>query len=126
MDLSQDILDSRDLINYLEELEAELEEWVEDDGKDEEKYLYLSTEIEKMLEIIREGEQTVSDWKYGETLISEDYFTQYAEELADELGLIDSKAHWPTCYIDWEAAAESLKMDYTSIDIEGRTYYARS
>lgn len=67
----------------------------------------------------------VEDWEYGALMIRESYFTEYAEELASEIGAIDADAGWPLMYIDWEAAAESLKMDYTTLDFDGVTYYAR-
>lgn len=29
-------------------------------------------------------------------------------------------------YIDWDGAAEALKMDYTTVEYQGNTYYARA
>lgn len=48
-----------------------------------------------------------------------------AQELADDIGAIDSNAKWPLNHIDWEAAAEELKMDYTEVNFNGTTYYIR-
>lgn len=61
----------------------------------------------------------------GVTLIRDDYFEQYAEQLADDIGAIDRDATWPITYIDWTAAAKALQQDYTSIDIDGITYWGR-
>lgn len=60
------------------------------------------------------------------TMIHEDYFRTYAEELANDLGLIDGDADWPLTYLDWDAAADALKVDYTEVTLEGETYYRRS
>jgi hypothetical protein len=72
-----------------------------------------------------EGEGYVPDWTYGEALIPEDAFTDYAEQLAEDIGTIDRDQPWPLNCIDWEAAAEQLKQDYVEIEIEGQTYLAR-
>lgn len=37
---------------------------------------------------------------------------EFAEELADQLGLIPENNSWPNSYIDWERAARDLMMDY--------------
>ena len=59
------------------------------------------------------------------TMIHEDYFENYAMQLAEDLGLLEEAAAWPACHIDWEAAAESLKMDYTEVDFDGNSYFIR-
>lgn len=54
--------------------------------------------------------------------IDEAYSGQYrsdedfAEETAEQLGLIDKNANWPYTCIDWERAAEELMQDYTEQD----------
>lgn len=58
-------------------------------------------------------------------VVAESMFEDYARQLAEDLGAIDQSAGWPSCHIDWEAAAESLQMDYTSISWDGETYYYR-
>jgi antirestriction protein len=72
-------------------------------------------------------------WQAYVALVGDDYATiedaeeayqgsygsdeEFAEELADELGLIDSGAAWPLSYIDWERAARDLMMgDYSEQD----------
>ena len=72
-----------------------------------------------------QGENDVSDWSYGETLISEGYFTEYAKELAHDIGLVRDDGKWSHDHIDWEAAASELLHDYTEIDIGGGTYLVR-
>ena len=58
-------------------------------------------------------------------LIPEAEFTDYAIELADDIGAIDATAAWPACHIDWEAAARDLSMDYTPIQFDGIDYLTR-
>lgn len=59
------------------------------------------------------------------TMIPDDEFEGYAEELAEETGAIDS-TQWPACHIDWEKAADSLRIDYTSLTFKGTDYLVRS
>jgi hypothetical protein len=63
---------------------------------------------------------------YEPTLVHEDYFVQYAEQLAEDIGAISADATWPNDHIDWEAAADALKADYTTVDYNDETYYTRS
>ena len=123
---SQDVIDSRDVIARIEELEAEREA-AQEEGKDalgiwEED---SGDELEALKALAEEGEANSPNWKHGETLIRESYFETYAREFADDIGAIDRNAHWPLCHIDWEAAAESLKMDYSDVDYDGVTYLVR-
>lgn len=62
----------------------------------------------------------------AEVFIPDREFVTYAQELADDLGLNDVTSHWPQCCIDWERAAKELQQDYTSIDWQGRTWWARA
>ena len=58
-------------------------------------------------------------------MIANYHFEYYARQLAEDIGAIDRDQGWPACHIDWEAAAENLKMDYTSVSFEGREYWIR-
>jgi antirestriction protein len=62
----------------------------------------------------------------GEYLISDHYFVHHAVELAEDLGRVDRNGLWPHNHIDWEAAAEDLKQDYTRISIGSEDYYVRN
>jgi hypothetical protein len=75
-------------------------------------------------EFCDEGE-SFSDWHHGETFIHENYFEKYAEQFADDIGAINSNMEWPLTHINWETAAEELKHDYSAIEYDGHTYYAR-
>lgn len=139
-----DVFDIRDIIPRFEELEAEraalvdaadeatqdggtaeadakraLDEW--DESDDGEEFRKLS---EFLGEVRGNGgdEQWHGDW-YPVTFIRDSYFERYAEELAEELGMIPDGAKWPANCIDWEQAARELQMDYSSVELDGDTYW---
>lgn len=114
------ILDSRDVIKRIEELEGCI-----DEDKPEENDADDVAELKALKALAEEGEGS-PDWNHGETLINESYFEDYARELAEETGAIDSKAGWPLHCIDWGKAADELKADYMSVDYDGVTYYIRA
>lgn len=62
----------------------------------------------------------------NETLIPEDQFEDYAQELAEDIGAINREYQWPLYCIDWEWAAIELKHDYTSATVEGQDYLMRA
>lgn len=78
------------------------------------------------VEAIEEASTEISEWESGETLIPESEFTEYAQQLAEDIGAISSDAQWPLSYIDWERAADALRMDYSVIEIDGTDYLYRS
>jgi len=83
-------------------------------------------ELDTLTEVISQGESS-PDWSYGETLIREEYFRTYAEELADDTCERPKELdQWPWRHIDWDAAAEELKNDYSQINVDGETYFIRS
>jgi hypothetical protein len=82
-------------------------------------------ELTALRALADEGD-TMADWEDGATLIRDSYFETYAQELADELGLLQGLDQWPATCIDWEQAARELQTDYTSVDFDGVTYWARS
>jgi hypothetical protein len=106
----EDLLDPRDIAERLKYLTRERDE-------------LESSQLEEI-----DALQEVVDEDIDDTLVHEDYFQEYAEELAVDIGAIDrsQRNHWPYTCIDWEQAAEELKQDYSVIDIRGGTYYYRS
>jgi hypothetical protein len=137
-----DVIDSRDVIARIEELQDErqpladeveeteagddeaatqaaqaaLQEW---DGSEE------GQELRALLALQAEAEG-YSDWTHGATLIRDSYFPDYARDLAEDLyGDKVRNAEWPFSHIDWEAAAEALQVDYTAVEFDGVTYWVR-
>ena len=82
-------------------------------------------EYDALVALRDEARDYVPDWEYGSTFISDDYFEDYAEEYARDIGAIPTDLEWPCNRIDWEAAADDLKIDYTSFEFRGQTYWAR-
>lgn len=133
---SDDVIDSRDVIARIEELEAErealaeamaearealdtateaLQDWDDDNG----------AELAALKALAEKGEGW-ADWPHGETLIRDSYFEDYARELADDCGMIPDGPGWPCNCIDWEKAARELQYDYSTVDFDGVTYWIRS
>jgi hypothetical protein len=151
-----DVIDSRDVIARIEELEAirddlqtTLDEATEADSNNEDGDLEIHNavitaqealdewtasdegeELATLLKLAEEGENS-PDWTYGESLISESYFTKYIEELIDdcyEMPKEMDSGKWPYRHMtmDYEAAAEEAKQDYMELDFDGNTYYIRA
>jgi hypothetical protein len=129
---SQDIIDSRDVIARIAELEDRVFNPIVGAGEppDEEPLggwldEYEKSELGALLELQEEAEG-YSDWKDGATLIRDSYFEEYAEEFAEDIGAIDpDTSTWPSNHIDWEAAANELKGDYTGVTFDGVEYWVR-
>ena len=124
-----DVIDSRDIIERIAELEEEREAL--DDGEHAEALAEWDEgdegqELRALKALAEEAEDYSPDWKYGEALIRDSYFREYAEQLAEDIGAVDRNASWPCNCIDWDEAARQLKQDYTSVDFDGVEYWVRS
>ena len=138
IDNTQDVLDSRDVIERLEELQGErqdlldifndceegseerqdadqaLKDWDEDNGE----------ELASLRQLNEEGEQVAEDWIHGATLVRESYWVEFVEEDLKELGYLPKDLpHW--IEIDWERTAENVRQDYSTVDFGGVDYYVR-
>ena len=130
-------LDSRDLLDRLDELEAardafvderitetvgpgELETWWAEDHPED------ADELD-MLRALRDETEGYADdsWRDGVFFVANWDWKNYAQELAEDIGALPKDAGWPTYCIDWDAAARDLRMDYTSCEIDGNTYWYR-
>ena len=117
IDNTQDIIDSRDIIERIEELEG-LGPWADENPEEAE-------ELDQLQNVAAQASGYAPDWEHGEALIRESYFQAYAQQLAEDCGMVNPDAEWPNNHIDWEAAAEQLKVDYAAVDFDGITYYIR-
>lgn len=114
-----DVIDSRDVIDRLEQLQAEYDGFENDseikNWPDLGEYTALSS-------LAEQGEQSAPDWNYGEQLIRESYFEQAMDEMvADYYELPKDLPSWMNITYDYEA----LKQDYTEVDYGGVTYLIR-
>ena len=133
---TQDIIDSRDILERIADLRSE---WAENTGDDPDDYVLTGDDwavglgedgaaemaaLTSLVDALRNlGGDTPEN---GIPLVHEAYFEDYARELAEDIGAVDREAAWPLGYIDWEAAAAALLMDYSSVDFDGQTYWVRS
>jgi hypothetical protein len=115
---TDDVIDSRDVIARIEEIE----------GLGDDKNLSQEDldEVTALRALQDRAEGYASDWQYGATLIRRSYFKQYAMQLADDIGAINADATWPNNCIDWDRAARELEMDYTLVDFGDVEYLVRS
>jgi hypothetical protein len=119
-DQYSDTIDSHDIIERIDDLEAQLiEQAPEPLSEDEEQEL-------ADLHALAEEASASPDWQYGETLVRDSYFQKYAEQLADDIGAIPDNLSWPLTCIDWEQAARELKHDYMAVEYAGVTYWLQA
>ena len=124
--ITNDVTDSRDVVKRIDDLKIELEIALEGgSGASAEEVTSMQAELALLEDFAEEASEYAPDWHYGETIIHEDYFVAYAEQLADEIGAINKEAEWPLTHIDWEAAADELKIDYSVVGFNGIVYYIR-
>jgi len=143
IDNGQDIIDSRDVIARIEELEAELldlEETLDDlvttfgEAEDKEEAAEAIVEWKesegeelKALKELAEEASGSPDWAYGEALVSENYWTEYCEGLCKDIGDLPQELPWYIeNHIDWEGVAGEIKADYMEVDFDGVAYFIRA
>ena len=127
--LGDDVIDSRDVIERIEELNAAVADGEIDHAEAE--------ELRQLEELAEEASGYAEDWHYGEALILDSHFEDYAKQLAEDCAPDHETAkliandgrgdYWPLtcCTIDWERAVRDLQMDYTSVEVAGFTYWIR-
>ena len=123
--LKQEILDSfleyfphyEEMTESFEDIrfeEEEIESWKQD----------WQEEINQITCIDEVEDEIGSEFDFGVTLIPEDDFTDYVEDLLKGCGYIsDDFPSW--IEIDWEATAENVKQDYSELEYKGETYFYR-
>lgn len=139
-----DTLDTRDLNERLEELAA-LETAVKEarealdnlnaDAPEEEREaaesaidaarLDFGDDGEEELAALRDLENEIGrEWRHGVTLIPESKFTGYCQELLQDIG--DLPKDLPGyLVIDWDATADNIRADYSTVEWDGDTYLFR-
>ena len=123
LDLAADIIYTADIIARIETLEAEDDPVVYVDD------IIARAELRDLVKLMRDlkgtggDEQWRGDW-YPSHLIADRHFVDYAREMLEDCGTIprDLPA-WVE--IDWRATARNVQMDYTSVDVDGRTFWTR-
>jgi hypothetical protein len=118
----QDIIDSRDIIERIDELSSYDPSEISKDDLAE----LLSLKV-----LAEEAEPGSSDWQHGEQLIRKSYFVEYITDLIHdcyEMPKEMNSGSWPYRHmtIDYEAAANEAEQDYASVDFDGVEYLIRS
>jgi len=109
-----DVIDSRDVIERIEEIEAEI---CDGDFSNEDELATLKA-------LADEAETYAPDWKYGEALIRDSYFVEYVQEMLEDCGDIPKDLpHY--IEIDWQKTARNIRVDYTAVEFGGVTYWIR-
>lgn len=139
------VFDSRELIEYRDYLADNLvHEWnnwrgcetnsidlatsIDEVDLDDEDFNYnYSDEISQYNEIVtfctQLGNRAV-DFEYGETIIHSDHFTEYCQQLCEDVGYISRD--FPTWIeIDWQKTAANMAVDYTIVSFGEEDYYIR-
>ena len=120
---------ARDVLNdYLEEnpesalasARRAIVEW-NDDNADE---------LRDLRALASEAEGYADDWKHGETLIRESYFEDHIRELVDDCytmpeGFNSGEWPWRHMTMDWKAAADEARQDYSEVEFGDVTYLIR-
>lgn len=118
--LSRDTFDTQELVELIAELKSE------DDPElvtDEE----FAQELADAEAFASDLADYAADFEHGELVIADDYFTFYAQQLAEDLDLANLRdAFWPYNCIDWDTAAELLQQDYSLVkDRNGKGWWTR-
>jgi len=143
-----DVIDSRDVIERIEELastqiqvfneqqsiEGDDDMCIEEDDynnnhfrnwlKEGEGIDIDRDELILLLELQDQCEE-LSDWEHGETLVHADYWVDYVYDLLRECGDLPKEIpHY--IKIDWEATANNIEQDYMRVDFGGEEYLIRN
>jgi len=130
LDLTNDIIDARDIIARVEALESDIADLLEYSTEADPQWREYNDELQALLKIMAEletvgggDEQWRGEW-YPITLIADSYFTDYARELLEDIGDLPRELpHY--IEIDWDATARNIRVDYTPVTISGFTYWTR-
>jgi antirestriction protein len=115
------VIDLRDVTDRIEELENETSDGSEHDE--------TADEFKALTDLLDDlcGNGGDHDWRgdwYPGSLIRDSYFVQAMRELCEDIG--DFPNGVPSYYvIDWEATANNLRADYSSVEYDGETYWYR-
>lgn len=147
-----DVIDSRDVIARIEELQDERQCLVDTITEEEQNRSELQDgdtranheaaeealddartslkswdadyahELAALKTLAEEAEGYAADWHHGETLIRDSYFETAMDELLEDIG--DLPKNLPG-YLTITVDYDALQMDYTSVDFDGVTYWIR-
>ena len=106
---SDDVIDSRDILDYIEKYE--------DDKDFEDEVKALQSIVKQYCDNYTEG---LKDLEFGVTFIRDSYFEDYMWDYFLQFNQVDEALE---CYIDIEAFARDQQYDYESISFDGEDYW---
>jgi antirestriction protein len=113
-----DVLDLRDLSDRLDGLREQRDAGEDMDAEDVDDLTALEALAEEFSDFRAAAENEP-------TLVDEYYWQRYAEDyFGDVYG--HEVPEFMQGYIDYERFARDLRMDYTAVELGGRTYYTRA
>ncbi len=137
VDNSESVLDSRNIIERIEEIEQAREAYIEENaGEDVSADVRASqgdawalffpedaAELAALSKLAKEAEGA-DDWHHGAALIRDDYFVEYVREMLEDCGEIPRDLpHYVA--VDWHKTADNVRVDYFDVDFDGVTYWVR-
>lgn len=112
---NKQVIDSRDIIERLQELEDDVENLDESDKE----------ELELLRAVNEDGQNYSGDWENGELLINDSYWVDYVQEMLEDTGDIPKDLpHY--IVINWDSTAINVQSDYASIDVGGNAFWIRN
>lgn len=136
-DSTDDLIDTRDICERIEELETELEaacegqsennifeNWLPNMAADDAgTFQEAAQELIALRKLVEEiNEYAGDDCKDGVHLIRDSYFETAMDEMLEDIG--DLPKNLPS-YLKITVDYDELKMDYTSVEYEGVTFWFR-
>lgn len=126
-ELEETVKSTEATLAFAELNEANTEEEQEDvaTAKAELEMWDNSSEQEELKELMALRDEMGSSWDNDEALINDKDWVEYAQNLIEDIG--DLPKDLPSyIVIDWDATADNVKQDYSSVDFQGNTYYYRN
>ena len=111
-----EIEDFDELTKHIDSSENEdVQEWRDDNSDDFEH-----------IEEIDELEDEISEFSVGETLIPNDDFTEYCEDIVNDCYNLRDVPGFIKDNINWKGVASDLSADYTNVTYQGESYLVRA
>ena len=111
-----EIGDFDELIKHIDNSDNEdVEEWRDDKVYDFEH-----------IDEINELEDEITEFPFGETLIPNDDFTEYCEDMVNDCYNLKDVPDFIKDNINWDGVASDLEVDYSNVTYQGESYLVRA
>ena len=139
------MIDTRDLAEKRDELQTDLvnsfNEYFEtkigdfdelikhidnSDNKDVEEWRDDKVYDFEHIDEINELEDEITEFPFGETLIPNDDFTEYCEDMVNDCYNLKDVPDFIKDNINWDGVASDLEVDYSNVTYQGESYLVRA